>query len=109
MFYFYVINAVTCPLINFIDPVRFFKWALIKFYKRKKEHCLLTQQEANRLCEEQPHEIELGYADILNTMYITVMYIPVVPIGQLISLIGLVIYYWVEKYVLFKRKTVKKT
>ena len=33
----------------------------------------------------------------MKTMYITTFFGPVVPVGYLISIFGLCIYYWVEK------------
>lgn len=41
-------------------------------------------------------------------MYISVFYCTVVPIGLIISIIGFIILYWQEKYVLLKRKSVKR-
>ena len=43
------------------------------------------------------HQIEMKYADIMKTLYLTFFYAPLIPIGYPISFVGLMIYYWVEK------------
>lgn len=45
------------------------------------------------------HEIEVNYAEIMNTMYITIFYSPAVPLGLFLSLIGLFLYYWANKVI----------
>lgn len=35
-----------------------------------------------RICEYPPHEIEICYADIMKTMYVTIFYSTVVPVGM---------------------------
>lgn len=46
---------------------------------------------------------------MMKTMWFTFFYTPIVPIGTVFSLIGLMIYYWVDKYNVVKRRTVKET
>ena len=61
------------------------------------------------LMEYPRHEIELAYADIIKTIYITVFYAPVCPIGLFLSLIGFMFQYWVEKYTILRRKHIRRS
>lgn len=106
MFYFFVINAVSGPVINYIDISYVIKLIKQKIYFKQKDKCMLTQVEANQILEYPRHEIEISYADIMKTMYISIFYSTVVPIGQYISIVGIIFYYWVEKYIIVKRKTI---
>jgi hypothetical protein len=47
-----------------------------------------------------------NYAFILNTMFLTAFYSPLLPIGLVYSMLGLMMHYWVQKYILMNRRTV---
>jgi hypothetical protein len=49
------------------------------------------------------------YADLMKTMWFTFFYSPVIPFSTLISIIGLILYYWVDKYNIMRRRTVKES
>ena len=49
------------------------------------------------------------YADIMKTMWFTFFFCPAIPLGTLFSLIGLIIYYFTDKYNLIYRRTVKES
>lgn len=51
-----------------------------------------------RLFELPEHKIEEGYAEVLKTMNVTFFLGPLLPIGYLFSMIGLILFYWAEKY-----------
>ena len=48
------------------------------------------------------------YADLMKTMWFTFFYSPVIPMGTLWSIIGVVLYYYADKYNLIFRRTVKE-
>jgi hypothetical protein len=47
-----------------------------------------------------------NYAFILNTMFLTAFYSPLLPIGLVYSMLGLMMHYWVQKYILINRRKV---
>ena len=47
------------------------------------------------------------YAEILKIMWISFLYETLVPVGGIISLIGLAAYYWVDKYNLLRVSSIK--
>jgi hypothetical protein len=49
------------------------------------------------------------YAEIIETMWFTFLYVSIIPVGPFLTLIGLWIYYWVDKYNLLRRSKVENT
>ena len=45
----------------------------------------------------------------MKTMWFTFLYSPVIPIGSIVSLIGLILYYWIDKYNIINKFTVKES
>ena len=48
-----------------------------------------------------------SYARILKTMYLTAFYASIIPIGIFLSCFGLIISYYVSKYNIINRRTIK--
>ena len=48
------------------------------------------------------------YADLMKTMWFTFFYSPLIPIGTLYSIVGIILYYYTDKYNLIYRRTVKE-
>lgn len=49
------------------------------------------------------------YADIMKTMWFTFFYGSCIPIGILLSILSLIYYYYVDKYNVIKRRTIKES
>jgi len=45
---------------------------------------------------------------MMKTMWFTFFYSPIVPFGTLCSIIGLLIYYWVDKHNVVTKRTIKE-
>lgn len=58
--------------------------------------------------EGPPYVNGKRYADIMKTMWFTFLYSPMIPTGVLWSILGLLIYYWADKYNVIRRYTVKE-
>jgi hypothetical protein len=56
--------------------------------------------------EDYPYDMGKRYAEIIETMWFTFLYVTLIPIGAFLSLVGLWIYYWVDKYNLLRRSKV---
>lgn len=59
--------------------------------------------------ENPSYSMGKRYADIMKTMWFTFFYSPIIPIGTVISLVGLIAYYFTDKYNLLFRRTVKES
>jgi hypothetical protein len=44
----------------------------------------------------------------MKTMWFTFLYGSAIPVGILLSLMGLVLYYWIDKYNVMRRRTIKE-
>ncbi|KRX08918.1 hypothetical protein PPERSA_09022 [Pseudocohnilembus persalinus] len=122
-----IINSVIPPLISFIDP-----WTILKNKKRKKalaqsqarirvpdiygkmqsmnvNKCYLTQDQLNELMEKVEYVQATSYADVLKTMWFTYFFATCLPIGLFLSTISLIFYYWVDKYNLIHKRTIKES
>ncbi len=58
--------------------------------------------------EYPDYNIGKRYADIMKTMWFTFFYCPAVPMGTIWSIIGLIVYFYVDKYNIIYRRTVKE-
>jgi len=59
--------------------------------------------------ENPEYDMVKRYADIMKTMWLTFFYTPAIPIIPLFAIISLFIYYWVDKYNLIFRRTIKES
>ena len=58
----------------------------------------MTQKELNELYEYPDMDIASKYSYISKTLLMTMFYLPIFPLGVLISLIGLIVAYFLEKF-----------
>lgn len=56
--------------------------------------------------EDFPYDMGKRYAEILETMWFTFLYASLVPFGSFLTLGGLMIYYWVDRYNLLRRSKI---
>lgn len=61
----------------------------------------------NILAEETEFDIAKRYAVLLNTMFSTAFYAPVMPIALVWGLVAILLHYWAEKFALLRRKVVR--
>lgn len=100
----FFINAFLIPLIWFINP-----WQIHSLVKRKLNHGkkALTQEEANHIMSDTHYTMGKRYAEIIETMWFTFLYATLIPIGAFLTIIGLSLYYWVDKYNLLRRSSLR--
>jgi uncharacterized membrane protein SpoIIM required for sporulation len=82
-------------------------------YKRNRELnkgklSVVTQEEAKKPMEHTEYYQAKRYADIMKTMWFSFFFVSSIPIGLLFSMLGLSIYFWVDKYNVMKRRTVRE-
>jgi hypothetical protein len=59
--------------------------------------------------EDPDYLIAKRYADLIKTMWFTFFFGTAIPAGLLMSLVGLILYYAIDKYNLLRRRTVKES
>lgn len=101
-FVFFLSNAFVTPLLYLFDFAYLFR-----IFKRKllRRNYLITghsiehsQKELNEVFENPEMELSLKYAFIGKTLFMTVFYIPILPVGVPISIAGIFLLYMIEKY-----------
>lgn len=60
------------------------------------------------MIENDHYSVGKRYAEIIESIWFTFLYASVIPLGSFIIFIGLACYYWVDKFNLLKRSTVKE-
>ncbi len=99
----FFMNSFLVPIIWIINPFQ-----LVVLWKRKrnygKKH--FTQRETNLFMEDFNYDIGKRYAEILETIWFTFMYLSLIPMGSILTLIGIGFYYWVDKYNLLRRSSI---
>ncbi len=99
----FFITAFIIPLIWFIHP-----YNIIKNLKRKKlkDKKFINQKMANEIVEYYPYVLGKRYAEVFEIMWFTFLYSQLIPLGSFLVLIGLVLYYWVDKYNFLRKSAV---
>jgi hypothetical protein len=102
----FIFNAYFTPIVWLINPYNIFAWIKRKIYYDNKYY---TQQEANRLMELPEYSMGKRYAEIIKTIWFTFLYSELLPFGVIYSVTGLILYYFVDKYVLLYKCSVKES
>ena len=55
--------------------------------------------------EDYEYDVGKRYAQILKIMWFTFFYATIIPIGAFISLLGIGLYFWVDKYNFLRRSS----
>lgn len=107
----FVWNCFIPPLVWLVDP-----WTIIQNFKRNRElekhkHglCFVTQKQANELMEKPNYLSGKRYADLMKTMWFTFFYAPCIPLGNFFSMLNLILYYYIDKYNVLRRRTIKES
>lgn len=92
-----VMNAINGNFMTWI----FNRYELFNQWNRRKilkKTQLFPQIQANRIFQGPNINIHLKYAFILKTLWLTAFFMPAVPAVIAISFVGLLLNYWIQKY-----------
>ena len=98
--YILLSNAIIQPLAYYLSPMMCLKKIRMKLAGRSK---FLSQGDANDLFEGPQVDMAQRYANVMKTMLVTFFYAPIIPLGFLISIVAIVLEYWMDKYLLLRR------
>jgi hypothetical protein len=56
-----------------------------------------------------PYQLGKRFAEIIKLMWLVSLYQSLIPMGTMIAIIGLTLYYWIDKYNLLRRSSVKSS
>ena len=103
IFFLFITNSYMSSIFNYFDIVWGYRLWRRHQIEKQGDQCTIPQCEANYIFEGHPVDMALRYANILKTVFFTAFYGPVVPLGYIFSFVGLIINYWVDKYLLIRR------
>ena len=101
MLMMFLVNAFVTPImwtINFTYFLKKFQICLIESRENPDTKHNMTQRELNDLYELPSMSISYKYSYIAKTILMTFLYIPIFPLGIIISLCGFVLGYLLEKF-----------
>ena len=104
MLMMFLVNAFVTPIMwtmNFTYFLKKFRICLINCKKDPKDEDKnhnMTQRELNDLYELADMDISYKYSYLAKTLLMTFLYIPIFPLGIIISLLGFIFGYFLEKF-----------
>ena len=99
--FIFLINSFLNPLFWTINIKLIIKKIRIYFIERKEDpnsKHFKTQKELNDLYQYPDMDISAKYSYIFKTVLMSMFYLPIFPLGILISLLGLIFAYFLEKF-----------
>ncbi len=98
-----LIGSILSPLISItcydLLLKKFFRWFYItRKYKNETEKLPFTQRELNFYFENPIMEVGVQYSNLFKQILMTAFYLPLVPSGPIITLIGVILNYFIEKF-----------
>ena len=101
MLMMFILNSIYTPIRWTLDFSYFTKKIRIWWLERQKdpddEHGK-TQKELNELYELPPMNIAIKYSYVVKTLLMAFLYIPIIPLGIVISFLGFVLAFFLEKF-----------
>ena len=101
MFFLFLTNSFISPVVWTLNISLIIKKIRIYLIERKKVPDSMhfkTQKELNELYEYPDMDIASKYSYIYKTILMTMFYLPIFPLGVPISLLGLLLAYYLEKF-----------
>lgn len=84
------------------------KIILRTYFSRQKENCELTQRQANGLYENDPAVMSKTLSVILVFIFTILFFAPLVPGLTIFGIVGSLAMYWVLKFLIIRRKSIKR-
>ena len=98
MLMIFLVNSFFTPLIWTLNISLIIKKIRIYFIEKNQYMHFKTQKELNDIYELPDMNIAMKYSYLAKTILMTMFYLPIFPIGVPISLLGLIMAYFLEKY-----------
>lgn len=98
-----LLMAVTDPILYFLNIPGIVKWFKILGEKSKGNDCKLTQQEANMLHEGSEIDVANNLSQYFTLIATCFFYGPIIPLAVPICLVGSLLNYNVQKYMLLRK------
>ncbi|CAD8180664.1 unnamed protein product [Paramecium pentaurelia] len=97
-FFLLIVNSFFVPIFAYLDPLYY---TFINYIIDNT----LNQIEANKIFEGPSVLLYEHYSYICLSLWISLLFAPLLPISLLFCSSGLLIYYWIQKYLLLRRNS----
>ena len=102
IFTIFLMNSFLSPILWFVNILKcyydYLRNSIIKQLNSQNNKKKITQRQANKIFENPSIDLSTKMAYLGQTTLMSFFYLPIFPIGIVISMIGLILSYWVEKY-----------
>ncbi|KRX06630.1 hypothetical protein PPERSA_13109 [Pseudocohnilembus persalinus] len=104
-FFLFITNSYISSIMSIFDIVYGFRLFQRYILQRniRKTNCWASQQDANSIFEGHPIDMALRYANVLKVVLYTLAISVILPIGPPMCLLGLIIIYWADKFLIYRR------
>jgi len=112
MYWVFITNGILSPFIGLFDPYYFYRRLKQYRLERNEDRGItnnLTQSQANTLYEGSLLDMPKKYAEIIKIMLLASFYAPALPFSIIFTIIGLVLWFWIDKYVMLSRMGLPKS
>ncbi|CAK69146.1 unnamed protein product (macronuclear) [Paramecium tetraurelia] len=99
-FFLLIVNSFLVPIFAYLDPLYLYKLYQQYFFKVDNT---FNQIEANRIFEGPSVLLYEHYSYVCLSLWISLLFAPLLPISLLFCSSGLLLYYWIQKYLLLRR------
>lgn len=96
-------NAIVNPILDAINPSEISRYLQRRKIKDPQKNTLVTQKEAHQWFNGEELLMEVKYSTVIKTLCFTAFFSSLNPIYILISILGLVLTYWSDKYFILRR------
>ncbi|EAR82133.2 kinase domain protein (macronuclear) [Tetrahymena thermophila SB210] len=100
----FITNALISGASLLVDGGRIYK-IFNRMFLAKYQY--LTQRQINTLYEEPEHNLAFEYSGLQKTMLFTAFYAPLIPVGILFSMLGIMLLYFIQKYKILNHRTIR--
>ena len=99
----FIFNSFLVPIIWIINPWYLFRLGRRWYLQNSK---FLTQEQANQVMEDPPFQMGKRYGEVLEGLWFNFLYLSLIPLGSILTCIGLILHYWIDKYNLLRKSSI---
>jgi len=108
IYWVFILNMALMAILAVFDPEYIVKWIQRYVVRKQGKKNKVTQMEANLLHEGPVLDMPDQYAGIIRVVLLTTFYSAAIPFAFIISVLGLAVIFWVDKYMLLRRMAFPK-
>jgi len=102
--YLLILKVILGSFLPLFDIKYYFIWLRRWYYSKKDEKEIkLTQEELNYVYEDYKFKMMESTTELIMIVFITMSYSYLMPYCPLFAIVGIIMRYWIQKWVILKR------